>query len=72
MRNHVSLYNASPTFNSQWYTERAKELGLAPKARIVAYASGGLDPAYMGAGPVPKINLLSQVAAALNRPIQRV
>ncbi len=36
--------------------DRAKELGIAPKARIVAYASGGLDPAYMGAGPVPAVN----------------
>lgn len=33
--------------------DRAKDLGIEPLARVVAYASGGLDPAYMGAGPVP-------------------
>jgi acetyl-CoA C-acetyltransferase len=32
---------------------RAKELGLTPLARIASYASAGLDPAYMGMGPVP-------------------
>ncbi|MHB8908699.1 MAG: acetyl-CoA C-acetyltransferase [Syntrophales bacterium] len=33
--------------------ERAKELGLAPLARIKGYAAGGVDPAYMGLGPIP-------------------
>ena len=32
---------------------RASALGLEPVARIRAYASAGLDPAYMGLGPVP-------------------
>jgi acetyl-CoA C-acetyltransferase len=32
---------------------RAAALGLEPLARIRAYASAGLDPAYMGMGPVP-------------------
>ena len=32
---------------------RAKELGLKPLARIKAYASAGVDPKYMGMGPVP-------------------
>jgi len=32
---------------------RAATLGLEPLARIRAYASAGLDPAYMGMGPVP-------------------
>jgi len=32
---------------------RAKELGLEPLAKIKGYASGGVDPAYMGLGPVP-------------------
>ena len=31
---------------------QAKQLGLTPLARIKAYASSGLDPAYMGMGPV--------------------
>jgi acetyl-CoA C-acetyltransferase len=32
---------------------RAAALGLEPLARIRAHASAGLDPAYMGLGPVP-------------------
>jgi acetyl-CoA C-acetyltransferase len=32
---------------------KAASLGLTPLARIASYASAGLDPAYMGMGPVP-------------------
>ena len=32
---------------------RAELMGLAPLARIAGYASAGVDPAYMGEGPVP-------------------
>jgi acetyl-CoA C-acetyltransferase len=32
---------------------KAKELGLAPMARIVAQAAAGVDPHLMGYGPVP-------------------
>jgi acetyl-CoA C-acetyltransferase len=32
---------------------KAKELGLKPIARIRAFASAGVDPKYMGMGPVP-------------------
>lgn len=32
--------------------EKAEELGLEPLAKIVSYGSKGLDPAYMGYGPV--------------------
>lgn len=35
--------------------DRAKALGITPLARIKAFAAGGLDPAYMGLGPVPAI-----------------
>ncbi|NCA70385.1 MAG: acetyl-CoA C-acetyltransferase [Sphingobacteriia bacterium] len=31
----------------------AKELGLKPMARLVAFASAGVDPAIMGTGPIP-------------------
>lgn len=34
---------------------RAKELGLTPIVKIKAFSSGGLDPAFMGLGPVPAI-----------------
>ena len=33
--------------------ERARELGREPLARIVASGAAGVDPAYMGIGPVP-------------------
>ncbi len=33
--------------------EKADELGIKPMARIVSYASGGVDPKIMGVGPVP-------------------
>ncbi len=33
--------------------ERMKGLGLTPMARLVGYAHAGVDPAYMGIGPVP-------------------
>jgi len=33
--------------------EKAKALGLKPMATIRSYASGAVDPAYMGLGPVP-------------------
>lgn len=33
----------------------AKEAGLEPKVRIKAVASAGIDPAYMGLGPIPAI-----------------
>jgi len=32
---------------------KAASLGLTPLGRIASYASAGLDPAYMGMGPVP-------------------
>jgi acetyl-CoA C-acetyltransferase len=34
---------------------KAKQLGLKPLVTIEGFASGGLDPAYMGLGPVPAI-----------------
>lgn len=33
--------------------EKAKELNVQPLAFIEAYATSGLDPAYMGLGPIP-------------------
>ena len=35
--------------------DKAKELGLTPFLRVKAFAAGGLDPAYMGLGPVPAV-----------------
>jgi acetyl-CoA C-acetyltransferase len=33
--------------------DKARELGLKPLAKVRSYASGGVDPAYMGLGAVP-------------------
>ncbi|MBE3552883.1 MAG: 3-oxoadipyl-CoA thiolase [Kyrpidia tusciae] len=35
--------------------EKARELGLAPMARIVTSAVAGVDPAVMGIGPIPAV-----------------
>jgi len=33
--------------------EKAKAMGLKPMAKIVSYASAGVDPSIMGTGPIP-------------------
>lgn len=33
--------------------DKAKKLGIKPMAKIVSYASAGVDPAIMGIGPIP-------------------
>ena len=40
----------------------AKARGLQPLARLVAYAHAGVDPQYMGIGPVPATRLALQKA----------
>ena len=35
--------------------DKAAEMGLEPFVKIKAFASGGVDPAYMGLGPVPAV-----------------
>ena len=40
-------------FNHCMWDEKAEELGLKPRARIVSMAVAGCDPAIMGYGPVP-------------------
>ena len=39
---------------------KAKELGLKPLAKIKAYSSAGIDPAYMGLGPIPAARKILQ------------
>src|SRR3989475_6077263 len=41
---------------------RSQELGLRPRARIVASAVAGVDPAYMGLGPIPATRKVLQRA----------
>jgi len=40
--------------------KKAKEYGLKPLVKIRAYATGGVDPAYMGIGPVPAVRKILQ------------
>jgi acetyl-CoA C-acetyltransferase len=42
--------------------EAAERRGLVPMARLVAYAHAGVDPQYMGIGPVPATRLALQRA----------
>jgi len=37
--------------------EKAGQLGLKPIARFVSHATAGVDPRYMGLGPVPAVKL---------------
>lgn len=47
--------------------EKAKELGLEPWVTIKSYASAGVDPAYMGLGPVPAVRkALHKAGIAIN------
>jgi acetyl-CoA C-acetyltransferase len=47
--------------------QRAQELGLKVLAKIKGFAAGGLDPAYMGLGPVPAVKrVLKQTGMALS------
>jgi acetyl-CoA C-acetyltransferase len=38
--------------------DKAEKLGLKPRARIIATSVAGLDPEYMGVGPIPAIQKL--------------
>jgi acetyl-CoA C-acetyltransferase len=42
--------------------ETAQKYGLRPIAYVKAYASGGIDPAYMGMGVVPAVNKALKLA----------
>lgn len=47
--------------------KKAKALGLTPLAKISAFASGGVDPAYMGLGPIPAIRkVLKKTGKSIN------
>jgi acetyl-CoA C-acetyltransferase len=47
--------------------KKAEALGLEPMAEVKAFASGGLDPAYMGLGPVPAVRkVLLQTGMAID------
>jgi len=46
--------------------EKAAELGLKPKARILASAVASIEPEYMGLGPIPAVrNVLAQAGMTM-------
>ncbi|MFA5384573.1 MAG: acetyl-CoA C-acetyltransferase [Eubacteriales bacterium] len=46
--------------------DKARELGLQPLATFRGFAGGGVDPAYMGIGPVPAVKkVLSKTGLSL-------
>jgi acetyl-CoA C-acetyltransferase len=52
--------------------EKAQELGLEPLATIRAYATGGVDPAYMGLGVVPATRKVLKVAGITLKDIDYI
>jgi acetyl-CoA acetyltransferase family protein len=50
----------------------AEQLGLQPRARIVASAVAGVDPAYMGLGPIPASRKVLQRAGLSMQDIDLV
>ena len=42
--------------------DEAKQYNLKPLARILGFASGAVDPAYMGVGPIPAIKKALRIA----------
>ncbi len=51
---------------------RAQELGLTPRARIIASAVAGVDPAYMGLGPIPATRKVLQRAGLAIRDMDLI
>ena len=41
---------------------KAKEMGLSPLAKVKAFGTAGVDPAYMGLGPIPAVRKVLKAA----------
>jgi acetyl-CoA C-acetyltransferase len=52
--------------------EKARELNLEPMGYIKSYASGGVDPAYMGLGPIPAIKKVMEKAGTTLKDIDTI
>jgi acetyl-CoA C-acetyltransferase len=47
--------------------DRAKELGLKPKAKILGWATGGLEPELMGVAPIEAVrNVLKRTGMTID------
>ena len=51
---------------------KAQELGLKPMAKIVSYASAGVDPKIMGTGPIPATSICLEKAGWNASELDRV
>ena len=51
---------------------KAKELGLKPMVKIVAYSSAGVDPTIMGTGPIPASTICLEKAGWKVTELDRV
>ncbi len=49
--------------------DKAKELGLEPMATLRAWASGAIDPNYMGLGPIPAVRKVLKKTGLTNKDI---
>ena len=47
--------------------DKAKELGLEPMATLRAWASGAIDPKYMGLGPIPAVRKVFKKTGLTNK-----
>jgi acetyl-CoA C-acetyltransferase len=47
--------------------DKAKELGLEPMAILRAWASGAIDPKYMGLGPIPAVRKVFKKTGLTNK-----
>jgi len=52
--------------------DKAKELGLEVIVKIKSFATGGVDPAYMGLGPVPAIKKALKLAGMTMKDLNMV
>jgi acetyl-CoA C-acetyltransferase len=52
--------------------DKAKQLGLKPLATVRAYATGGVDPAYMGLGVVPAVRKVLKLAGLTLKDIDYI
>lgn len=50
-------------------SDKAKELGLEPFVTVKAWASGGVDPKYMGLGPVAAVRKLFKKTGLSNKDL---
>ena len=52
--------------------EKAQELGIKPMAKILSYASAGVDPAIMGIGPIPPRQVWKSRTLTSSKPTKRL